>query len=101
MARTWVSGAELQSLTAGVEVAAVTGSVTIETTASKVRSGLASYQFAASGSEASLQVETSPASADDFFRRVYVMFDSFPASLTKIIQLQDAGGDHTSIRINS
>src|SRR4030066_271545 len=101
MAVLYIAGAELQDLTANVEVVSTTGSVSLESTI--VRSGLRSYKFAAAGSEASMQVETLPGAAGDFVRTVWIYFPTggLPASLTKIIQLQDATGDHTSIRINS
>src|SRR3990167_677201 len=99
MARLLVNGAELQDATAGVEVFAVVGTPEITTTT--VRSGNAAWRFNATGSEVSARFRNDSGAADDFVYRAYVRFASFPASLTKIIQLQDSGGDHTSIRVNS
>ena len=63
--------------------------------------GVASMRCNAAESEVSAKMRGDPGSAVDNVVRVYVRFTSFPASLTKIIQLVDAGGDHTSIRVNS
>src|SRR3990167_8050709 len=63
--------------------------------------GIASLRCNASGSEVSAKMRGDPGSAVDNVIRTYVRFVSFPDSLTKIIQLQDASGDHTSIRVNS
>src|SRR3972149_7709802 len=96
-----VVGFELQTLTANVEIVSVVGSPAIETTIK--RSGAASLKTQASGSEVSVKIDNDPGAAESFIRQVaiYVPTGGFPASLTKIIQLSDAGGDHTSIRINS
>ena len=88
MARLLSNGAELQSATAGVEVFAVVGVPEISTTT--FRSGLAAWRFNAAGAEVSARFRNDPGAAGDFIYRVYVRFASFPASLTKIIQLQDA-----------
>jgi HEPN domain-containing protein len=96
-----VVGFEKQTLTADIEIVSVVGSPTIDT--SIKRSGAASLKCATTGSEASVRIDDSPASAIDAVRQVafYIPTGGLPASLTKIVQLQDAGGDHTSVRINS
>src|SRR3990167_3366919 len=98
MARVMSMGFELQSATAGIEVLTVTGTPTIDTTTK--RSVAASMRFNAAGSEVSAKLTDYSGGIDGHYR-CYLRFASFPASLTKVIQIQDLGGDHTSIRINS
>jgi hypothetical protein len=97
MARVQSIGFELQSATAGVEVVSIVGVPTISTTVK--RSGAASMRFNAAGSEVSAKLMPTLGTGTDLAHRVYLLFKSFPASLTKVIQLQDATGDHTSIRV--
>src|SRR3972149_12241298 len=96
----YVTGFEKQDLTDTVEVHSKVGVPTIDT--SIKRSGAASLKFAPTGSEISLRIESNE-TADDFVRQyaIYVPTGGLPSGLTKIIQLSDGGGDHTSVRINS
>lgn len=100
MARKYSCGFELQTITNAVEVVSTTGSPTIDT--SIKRSGAASMRFNATIAEVSARITEDPGAAADQIMRAYFYFASFPlATLTKIIQLSDSGGDHTSIRVNS
>ena len=95
-----LTGFEKQDLTDTVEVHSKVGVPTIDT--SIKRSGAASLKFPATGSEISVRLESNE-TADDFVRQyaIYVPTGGLPSGLTKIIQLSDGGGDHTSVRINS
>jgi len=81
------------------EVNSVIGVPIIDTTIKKT--GVASMRCNAVGSEVSAKMFANLGSATDMFHRAYFYFVSFPASLTKIVQIIDAGGDNTSIRVNS
>src|SRR3990172_2491981 len=95
-----ITGFEKQDLTDTVELHSKVGVPTIDT--SIKRSGAASLKFAPTGSEISVRLESNE-TADDFILQyaIYVPTGGLPSGLTKIIQLSDAGGDHTSVRINS
>lgn len=96
MARLLQSGAELQSVTAGVEADAIVAGVTISTTASKVRSGLASWKFAPSGTSLSISYTFSSAGTNGaIYSRVYVLFDTLPVqggNRFSFLQLAGTGG---------
>lgn len=80
-------------------IVATTGAPVIST--EKYYKGIASMRCNAAGSEVSAQLTPDPGSAGDYIYRVYYYFVSLPGSTTKVLQLQDSGGDHSSIRVTS
>jgi hypothetical protein len=97
MARIFDANFESKNVT--YETISIVGSPTISNDV--YFKGVNSMRFNATGSEVSALMRGDPGSAVDNVVRIYTIFKSFPASLTKIIQFIDAGGDHTSIRVAS
>jgi len=94
----WQSGAELQSATALMEYDTVSGSPTIDTTTK--RSGNASIRFNTTGTAKYIQHVTGSGTTD-MFLSAHCLFNSFPASNTKIMQLYDGGVLAQSIQVTS
>ena len=94
----WQSGAELQSATALMEYDTVSGSPTIDTTTK--RSGASAIRFNTTGTAKYIQHVTSSGTTD-MFLSANCLFNSFPASNAKIIQLYDAGALAQNIQITS
>jgi hypothetical protein len=100
MARLWSTGFELQSITAGVEVGAVTGSPTINT--SIKRSGAASLRVNPTASTAYIQQTVSPTGGDGKrYIRVYVYIATATDALDSIIVLRENTINLCSIRMNA
>ena len=103
MARIWLSGFELQSVTAGVEWSTVVGSPTINTTIK--RSGAASLRANPSGATAYVTKQIQANGGSNYiYVRAWVYIASAPAGLTTILKLPedlDVAGDGCSIRLNA
>lgn len=101
--RVWVSGFELQSITADVEWTAAVNTPVIDTTTK--RSGAASLEALITGSASTEGLRYQFASADtadDYYFRVYVNVATYPSTLTSIITINDsAPSDQASIRMNT
>ena len=99
MARLYESGFELQSVTAGMEWAAVTGSPSINTTTK--RSGSASLRCNTSATTAYVQHDYADETTIHYLR-AYIYIASMPAGLTTILANGDNADSYTSrIRLNS
>jgi hypothetical protein len=100
MARLWSCGFELQSVTAGVEMGTVGGTLAIDTTTK--RSGLASLRFnpvAGNSSETTVTIGTT---VDTVWIRFYINIATLPDVQTEIFYTDDAGGGSTcSILVNT
>lgn len=97
MARSFTSGFESRNL--AYEVFSTTGSPSISNDV--YFKGVASMRCNAAGGEVSAKMFTNTSVGIDMLHRAYFKFVTFPASLTKIVQIVDNGGDNTSIRVNS
>ncbi len=97
-ARLWTSGAELQSVTAGVEFSTVVGTPTINT--STKRSGAASVRVNAGGDfRYSFKSANTP---DGFYARAYVNITTAPITESPLISFGDSSDTlQTSIYINT
>lgn len=81
MARLVQIGAELNSVTTGVEIDVFSGAgVTVVSTAGKVRSGTYAFKVAPSAASPSARANVRAPASGVLYYRTYVLFDSFPAS---------------------
>jgi|GEM_PF-1559755 len=102
--RLWSSGAELQSLTANVEVTGTNGSgATINTTLATVRSGLASYrtQLASNGTTNIYKDWANSAQQGKFWFRTYFRVATAPTVEEPFFCLQNGGNFKTCVRLTT
>src|SRR3990167_7619952 len=98
MARLWSSGAELQSVTNGVEWDTNTGTLAIDTTIK--RSGAASLRINTAGTARYVTHRFRADSTVRTFVRFYLYIASAPAAATYILRHGDGVGFGYQLRLN-
>lgn len=98
MARLWSSGAELQSVTSGIEWDTVTGTPVIST--SIKRGGAASVKFNAASTYVTHAVQAD--TINTLYQRFYIYIETSPSATTPVWQYMDSTpGAACSIRLTS